>query len=53
MNTMKKDTNIGYRQMKVDDQSYNVLKKERERLRKTGQHASFSDALRSLLGNKP
>jgi hypothetical protein len=49
---MVKDTNLGYRQMKLDDHAYNILKIERERLRAIGQHASFSDAFRSLLGKK-
>jgi predicted CopG family antitoxin len=49
---MTKDTNLGYRQMKLDDHAYNILKIERERLRSLGQHASFSDAFRSLLGKK-
>lgn len=46
------DTNVGYRQMKLDEHAYKILKTERERLRSLGQHASFSDAFRSLLGKK-
>jgi len=48
----KDDTNVGYRQMKLDDNAYDILKRERERLRTMGMHASFSDAFRSLLGKK-
>jgi len=49
---MEKDTNVGYRQTKLDTQAYEALKAERARLRATGIHASFSDAFRSLLGMK-
>jgi len=49
---MEKDTNIGYRQAKLDTQAYETLKEERARLRSLGMHASFSDAFRSLVGKK-
>lgn len=49
---MTEDTNAGYRQMKLDNHAYDILKRERERLRTLGMHASFSDAFRSLLGKK-
>ena len=37
----------GWHVVKLDDSAYTIVKKERERLKKT-HHASFSDAIREL-----
>jgi predicted CopG family antitoxin len=37
----------GWHVVKLDDDAYDIVKRERERLKKT-RHASFSDAIREL-----
>lgn len=44
----KSKTNVGYCQVKFDEDAYNKLKHEREHLCSLGRHASFSDAFREL-----
>lgn len=44
----KSKTNVGYCQVKFDEDAYNKLKHEREHLCSLGRHASFSDAFRDL-----
>ena len=41
-------TNVGWHQVKLDDDAYGKLKHEREHLCSLGRHASFSDAFRDL-----
>jgi hypothetical protein len=45
---MKDASNVGYHQMKLDDDAYGKVVKERQRLHDTGRHVSFSDAVREL-----
>jgi hypothetical protein len=45
---VKDDTNVGWHQVKFDDDAYGKLKHEREHLCKMGRHASYSDAFRDL-----
>lgn len=41
---------LGWHVIKLDTQSYNALTKYRNDIIATGRHASYSDAVRKLLG---
>lgn len=42
---------LGWHVVKLDDQSYKALTEYRDDIIATGRHASYSDAIRQLLGD--